>query len=244
MKKSVLFSAMGVLAASATIANAQEVGRVISSTPVIQQVAVPRQVCSNQPVVVQQPTTGAGAIMGGIAGGAIGNQIGGGGGRAAATALGLIGGAILGNNIEGRGSQVQNVQQCATQTSYENRTIGYNVRYEYAGKEYTVQMPYDPGPTIRLQVTPISANEAAPAPQAAAPEPQTYPVAQPAVVASAQPAVTAAYPVYAPAPYYYPSYPAYPYYYPPVSLSLGFGWWGGGGHWGGHHWGGGHWGHR
>jgi hypothetical protein len=34
-----------------------------------------------------------------------------------------------------------------------------------------------------------------------------------------------------------PAYPAY--WYPPVSLSLGFGWWGGGhgGHWaGGRHW--------
>ena len=34
-------------------AQAQEVGKVISSTPVIQQVAVPRQVCTTEQVVVQ-----------------------------------------------------------------------------------------------------------------------------------------------------------------------------------------------
>lgn len=57
---------------------AQEVGKVISSTPVIQQVAVTRQVCNNQQVVSERPKSGAGAAMGAIAGGAIGTQIGGG----------------------------------------------------------------------------------------------------------------------------------------------------------------------
>lgn len=246
MKKSVLFSAMGVLAATATLANAQEVGRVLSSTPVIQQVAVPRQVCSNQPVAVQQPNSGAGAVVGGIAGGVIGNQIGGGSGRAAATALGVIGGALLGNRVESNTNQPQvaNVAQCSTQTFYENRTTGYNVRYEYAGKEYQVQMPYDPGPTIKLQVTPVSASQPAPDIAAAPPaEAVMDPGAvQPAVVAGAQPvAVAPAYPY--PAYATYPAYPVYApapaYWWPPVSLSLGFGWWGGhGGHWGGghHHW--------
>ena len=51
----------------------------------------------------------------------------------------------MGNSIEGSGSYVQNVQQCTTQTFYENRTVAYNVIYEYAGKEHTVQLPYDPG---------------------------------------------------------------------------------------------------
>jgi uncharacterized protein YcfJ len=246
MKKSVLFSAMGVLAATATLANAQEVGRVLSSTPVIQQVAVPRQVCSNQPVAVQQPNSGAGAVVGGLAGGVIGNQIGGGSGRAAATALGVIGGALLGNRVESNTNQPQmaNVAQCSTQTFYENRTMGYNVRYEYAGKEYQVQMPYDPGPTIKLQVTPVSAAQPAPdVAEAPAPEVAQPGTVQPAVVANAPTvAVAPAYPAYAT----YPAYPAYPayapapaYWWPPVSLSLGFGWWGGhGGHWGGGH---GHW---
>jgi uncharacterized protein YcfJ len=136
---------------------AQEVGKVISSTPVIQQVAVPRQVCTNEQVVVQGQKSGAGAAMGAIAGGAVGNSMGQGSGRAAATMLGLFGGAILGEKIEGPANpEVRQVQNCAQQTVYENRTMAYNVVYEFAGKQYTVQMPSDPGPTVRLQITPVA----------------------------------------------------------------------------------------
>ncbi len=44
--------------------------------------------------------SGGGAVAGGLVGGVVGNQFGSGGGRAAMTALGLVGGALLGNNIE------------------------------------------------------------------------------------------------------------------------------------------------
>lgn len=137
-----------------------EMGRVISSVPIVQQVAVPRQVCSDEQVVVPGQTSGAGAVIGGIAGGAIGNQIGKGSGRAAATALGLIGGALLGNSIEGqRPSHTEMVRQCGTQTAYEAQTIGYTVTYEYAGRQYTTQMAQDPGPWIRLQVAPVGGSQ-------------------------------------------------------------------------------------
>jgi len=95
--------------------------------------------------------------MGAIAGGAVGNSMGQGSGRAAATMLGIFGGAILGDKIEGPGqTEVRNVQNCTQQMFYENRTMAYNVVYEFAGKQYTVQMPTDPGPTVRLQVTPVA----------------------------------------------------------------------------------------
>ena len=138
-----------------TLASAQEVGKVISSIQVIQQVSVPRQVCTQEQMALPQNKSGAGAAMGAIAGGVLGNQIGGGSGRAAATALGIFGGAILGNNIEGAPpAQMQTVQNCTTQNVLENRVMGYNVTYEFNGKQYTVQLPRDPGPTIRLNVTP------------------------------------------------------------------------------------------
>lgn len=213
MKKALLLSLAGLGAVG--VAQAQEVGRVLSTTPVIQQVAVPRQVCNQQQVAVAQPKSGAGAAMGAVAGGVVGNQIGHGGGRAAATVLGLVGGAILGDRIEGPSApQVQTVQNCSTQTFYENRTAAYNVIYEYAGKQYTVQLPYDPGPTIRLQVTPVGAAQ-----------PPAAPVMQGQPMTEAEPAVVpAAYPVYAyPAPYYRPYYAA--------PLSLSFGYVHGGGHW-------------
>lgn len=199
-------------------------GRVISSTPIIQQVAVPRQVCSQQPMVVQGPrsTSGAGSVIGAIAGGLLGNTIGHGGGRAAATALGVMGGALVGNSVEANGSPAyaQNVQQCTTQTTYENRTVAYNVTYEYAGRQYTVQMPQDPGPTVRLQVTPMAASNPEPVysgtvtPGEGIPIMRTVEVAPPPVVYAAQ----AVYP----APVVYPGY-GYGPYYPPVGVSLNFG---------------------
>jgi uncharacterized protein YcfJ len=229
MKKIVALSLLGLAAAGA--AQAQEVGRVVSSTPVIQQVAVPRQVCGTQQVAVQQPKSGAGAAMGAIAGGAVGNQIGSGGGKAAATILGVVGGLVLGDRIEGAGpTTVENVQHCNTQTFYENRTMSYNVVYEFNGKQYTVNMPQDPGPTVRLQVTPMSANG-----MDSVPPPVINPHAQPMVSAPAP--VYGAQPVYTqpvqtvvvPSAYYYPR----PYYYPPVSLNLGYVYGGGYGH---RHW--------
>jgi uncharacterized protein YcfJ len=145
------------LAMAATgAAFAEDVGRVLSSQPIVQQVAVPRKVCSNQQVEVQQQKSGAGAAMGAIAGGAIGNSIGRGSGNAAATVLGIFGGAILGDRIEGTpASRVENVQSCTTQNFYENQTVGYNVTYEFGGRHYSVQMPNDPGATIQLQVSPV-----------------------------------------------------------------------------------------
>ena len=216
MNKLAVFSIAAAAAATAGVAQAQvqaEYGRVLSSTPVIQQVAVPRQVCSQQQYVAPQPTSGAGGVMGAIAGGALGSQVGGGSGRGVATVLGVLGGAVLGDRIEGGGnSQVQTVQNCTTQTTYENRAVSYNVVYEYAGRQYQVNLPHDPGPTVQLQITPV-----------ASPPPAT-PV-QPAVPQSAVPApVVTAPTVIVPTTTVYPAYYApYPYYYrPPVSLHLGF----------------------
>jgi uncharacterized protein YcfJ len=145
----------GWMALSPQGAVAQEVGQVLSRNPVYQQVVVPRQTCTQVPVVQSAPSSGAGALMGAIAGGAMGNAIGDGSGRALATVIGIMGGAMVGDRIEGpSGAFAQNQTQCSTQNVYENRLVGFNVVYEYAGKQYTVQLPQDPGPTIPLQITP------------------------------------------------------------------------------------------
>jgi uncharacterized protein YcfJ len=234
MKRVMLLSAIGFAGVGAvTGAGAQELGRVISSTPVVQQVATQRQVC-DQPAVVQPPSSGGGALIGAVVGGLLGNTIGHGGGRAVATGVGVVTGAAVGDQIERRPYQYP--PACSTQTTYENRTVGYDVQYEYAGRQYATRLPYDPGQTIRLQVSPApdtSGQGVAP------PVSQAAPVSQPAAVSQApvpqepqgvilREVPVVAYPSYGygyPAygyPAYYPA-PAYPRYYPPVSLSLGFG---------------------
>jgi uncharacterized protein YcfJ len=230
-------SVAAVAALACAPASATDIlARVISSTPVVQQVAVPRQVCTNEAVVTQAPKSGAGALMGAIAGGAAGNAIGSGSGRAAATVLGLFGGAILGDQIEGPNSQVQNVQQCTTQTFYENRASYYNVVYEYQGAQYSAQMPNDPGLYVRLQVTPVGALPSAPPVQTYQTAPQGYPPTQTGQPQQPyfQPAPVPQQQVYVQpalqAPVVYPAYYSPPYY-APIGLSLNLGWgWGFGRH--------------
>ncbi len=184
MNKTIVFT---VLAAAALAAHAQqEQGRVLSATPVTQQVAIPQQVCGNETIYSEsRPTTGAGAILGAIAGGAAGNAIGGGSGRAAATALGVVGGALLGNQIEGGRPGYQNVQRCTTETHYENRVVGYDVVYEYAGRQYTTRTQTDPGDWIPLSVQPAVQGMSAPPPPSYSSYDSGYP--QPGVVVATPP---------------------------------------------------------
>lgn len=219
-----------VLAAPALYA--QETARVISSVAVIQQVAVPRQVCTTQQVMVEQPRSGAGALLGAVAGGAVGNQIGGGSGRAVATMAGVIGGAMLGNNIEGQpAARAQEMTTCTNQTAYESRTVGYNVTYEYAGRQYQVQTPQDPGPTIRVQVTPVlPANTPAPSSF----QPGLIPSPLPMRPISQAPAVVVATaPVFYAPPAAYPSAYAVPFQVV-IGSSFNSGWSHGHGHGHGH----------
>jgi len=247
MKKVIVLSLLATGSLLALNASATDIlARVITSTPVVNQVAVPRQVCNNQQVITQTPKSGGGALLGAVAGGAVGNAIGNGSGRAVATVIGLVGGAMVGDRVEGSNQQVQNVQQCSTQTFYENRASYYNVVYEYQGTQYNVQMAQDPGPYVRLQVTPVGAISpgmapgASPAPQPGFPaqqiqpaQPQTYyqqAPAQPGYVVQQPvylaPVVVESYSTYYPRPYY-PQYYYRPYYGP----SINFGYSRGYGHW-------------
>lgn len=220
MKQTLLFAGLGLVALGAT---AQEVGQVVSSVPVVQQVAVQRQVCHQAMVPADQQTSGAGGVLGALAGGAIGSGIGHGSGTAAAVLLGTIGGAILGNQAEANNkARYTAVPQCTTETSYENRTVAWNVTYEYAGRQHTAQMPYDPGPTVRLQVSPVGAStqqqpySGVPGPVVTAPPVASYPaplVVYPAPVVVPAPVMYSAYP--------YPVYPAVRPYFP-ISLSFGY----------------------
>jgi uncharacterized protein YcfJ len=175
-------------------------GTVISVTPIVQQVGVPRRVCNDEPVAVRRQPSGAGALIGAIAGGAMGNAVGAGSGRAAATAIGLIGGAAVGNSIEagGQGAQTESVRRCTTETTYEDRPSAFSVVYEYAGRQYTTQMRQDPGRYVQVQVQ--AAPEGEPAP------PQSMP---PARVRSAPPVSSRPPPVYVERPVDR-SYPGYP----------------------------------
>ena len=96
--------------------------------------------------------------------------------------------------------------------TYENRVTAYNIVYEYAGKQYSIQLPNDPGPYLPIRISPSVAS--APAVVTAPP------VINPPVV------VNSAYPVTYPPVYYSP-----PVYYGPPAISFR---WGFGGGWDGY----------
>jgi hypothetical protein len=129
--------------------------------------------------------------------------------------IGVMGGAIVGNNVEGPKTQTQNVQQCSTVTTYENRTMHYDVVYEYADKRYNIQMANDPGAFVRLQVSPIGilppASRSPQSYQQYQTEPATVIVSRPTVYV--QPATVQVY--QAPQVRYYPAP-----YYNPIGISL------------------------
>lgn len=108
-----------------------------------------------------------GAVVGALIGGALGNQVGKGDGRKAATVAGAVLGAAIGNNAgSGRAAtRYQNrndyyangtVQHCRTVIDYrqqdDERVVGYNVTYRYAGRTYHTTTAYHPGSTLRVRV--------------------------------------------------------------------------------------------
>ena len=187
MKKLLLVTGLVVVSG---LAIAQEVGRVISSTPVTREVGVPQQQCA---------------------------------------------------------SDARPGDACRSVTNFEKRTIGYSVVYEYAGKQYTAQLPEDPGASVSLQISPADASRSATPPMAPANVTPMYEerwdvdrdrpyrvlrttegwdadrdrgvtetfVAQPRLVERVYVS-----PGYYPGPYYYPSYYGAPVF-PIIGLSIG-----------------------
>lgn len=216
-----LVGGMGLGLASQA-ARAAEYATVVSSTPVNVPMTVAQRVCNTERQVVPAQQTGAGAVIGAVIGGLAGNAIGGGTGRALATGAGVMAGAVVGNQVEANaaanaGTEVP-VQRCQVVNTTQQRTVGYDVMYDYHGQRYSTRMSYDPGPRVEIDVKPRDAG--APSPVAdSGPVPPAHAAAQ-APVTTVYPSapVYQPVPVYAPAPVVYP----YPYVYPSISFGIGY----------------------
>ena len=109
---------------------------------------------------------GAGTVIGAIAGGVLGHQMGSSsGGRDHGTAAGAIVGGLVGNQIDrnnnGPSSQEveverrpvnREVERCRTVQEVREVASGYDVRYRYGNREFVTRMPFDPGRRIRIAV--------------------------------------------------------------------------------------------
>lgn len=110
-----------------------------------------RQVCRPVSVERRSEHSPGAAILGGLAGAAVGSRFGGGHGRDALTVAGAIGGAMVGDRV-GRGTQVETREEC--DTVYERgEPVGYDVTYDYRGERHTVTLDYDPGDRVRIRKT-------------------------------------------------------------------------------------------
>ena len=146
--------------------------RVRSAEPQYENINVPRNECSSQWINERGSRIGGepqdrqygGAIVGGLAGGVLGHQVGGGRGKDAATALGVVLGAITGDQFQNRDQRGQydhgqyenvqrEVQRCRTVNETQTRITGYRVAYEYRGQHYTTFTRNNPGNSLQVRVS-------------------------------------------------------------------------------------------
>jgi uncharacterized protein YcfJ len=136
--------------------------RVRGVEPQYESVTMPRQECSSQWVNEARPIAApnyGGAVIGGVAGAILGNQVGQGHGKEAATAVGAVVGAFTGDHIANGdrsnryGPTPREVTSCHTVNEVQNRLTGYLVNYEYHGQRYTTLMHENPGPNLQVRVS-------------------------------------------------------------------------------------------
>ena len=169
MKRSAIICLATLIAAGAQAQTFNDTARVRTVNPQYENVSVPRNECTNQWVTEQQPTVASsrnygGLAIGGIAGAVLGNQIGGGRGRQAATAVGAVVGALAGEHLANQNSfgggyqqaaplQQRQVQSCRTVNDVQSRVTGYQVEYEYRGQVYSTVTRENPGRTIPVRIS-------------------------------------------------------------------------------------------
>ena len=191
-------SACAVAAPSVFAQTFGDRARVVSAHQVVERVPVTREECWNDRVrgyedrkVTRTDTgapIGAGTVLGAIVGGVAGHQVGSGRGNDVATAAGAIVGGLVGNQVDRQngavGAPVQRtevervpvertVQRCRNVDEVREAVVGYDVRYEYMGRQFTTRMPRDPGRFMRInvEIQPVVAMEE---PPHGAPRPPSY----------------------------------------------------------------------
>ncbi len=139
--------------------NAAKYAKVVSVDPVRSTTNNPKQVCHDETVTHTAPPKDehriAGTAIGAVAGGLLGNQVGGGKGKTLATVAGAVGGGYAGNRIQAnrqKGQVTTSVERkCETVNNSSSKIVGYDVRYEYNGVTRTVRMDHDPGDRVQVQ---------------------------------------------------------------------------------------------
>ncbi|HET7401276.1 MAG TPA: glycine zipper 2TM domain-containing protein [Usitatibacter sp.] len=203
MNRKAIVIALASFSALAAPAFAEPFGdraRVVSVHPVLERIPVSREECWNDHVrsyedrQVTRTDTGAsigpGTVLGAVVGGVLGHQVGNGRGNTAATIAGAAVGGLAGNQYDRsngappvqtteveRVPVERNVERCRTVQEVREATVGYDVRYDYNGRQFTTRLPNDPGRFIhvRVDVQPVVEEAAPPPPRVSGgPRPPSY----------------------------------------------------------------------
>lgn len=130
--------------------------QVLSATPIHESVKTPRQQCRNVTVTHRRPVQDenriAGSVLGAVAGGVLGHQIGNGRGKDVATVVGALGGGYAGNQVQGamqnNDTYTSTQQRCSTVYDKSQKLLGYDVTYKIGDQQGRVRMDKDPGTRI------------------------------------------------------------------------------------------------
>lgn len=149
-------TAGGAVATYSLVDHGPQYAEVVAVQPVKETIKNPRQVCKDVAVTHQRPVKDqhqiAGTAIGAIAGGLLGNQIGGGKGKTLATVAGAVGGGYAGNKVQehmqNNDTYTTTETRCSTVTDTSEKVVGYDVRYTLDGKPGKVRMDRDPGSQI------------------------------------------------------------------------------------------------
>ena len=155
----VAVTAIGGVAGYKALNPEPEFADVLAVETVSETTKTPREVCSDVAVTEQAPVKDpnriAGTAVGAVAGGLLGNQVGGGTGRTLATVAGAAAGGYAGNQVQKNMQEKNTVSRTETRckTVYEShtQTIGYDVRYRLGKEEGQVRMDHRPGPRIPVK---------------------------------------------------------------------------------------------
>ena len=136
-------TAGGAVATYSLVKSGPEYAQVLAVEPVKTQIKTPREVCKDVAVTRQAPVKDQhqilGTAIGAVAGGLLGNQIGGGNGKKIATVAGAVGGGYAGNKVQegmqNRDTYTTTQTRCNTVNDISDKVVGYDVRYSLDGKE-------------------------------------------------------------------------------------------------------------
>jgi uncharacterized protein YcfJ len=128
--------------------------RVISAYPVYERISLRRPVesCHFETYETHHQGSPGGIIVGGLIGATIGNGLS--HGQGPATIMGQIVGEAIGSEVTRNNHRVVYHEEkvCSTDyhRQYEERLVGYDVRYDYQGRIYQTRTKHHPGESIAL----------------------------------------------------------------------------------------------